>query len=223
MDRAHGLHGGIGKEELTAPFFGIAPNLPPDQAVGTAGEGFNDVRGLGGAMRTGAAGGKQDQDLKAEGQSGGVFHGNVLCALFSDGHRTTEGLIGGGIGAADCDAVGGGIDIAGDGLFGRRIIAGNVDGGVATAGREESGDEEWGDVFFHPGLFSVGPLWRGQFVILSHCVDHSGTAWKKPKTYGRFLGRFFHIKMRFSPFFWDCKKNPIRNPREMNRLRTAKK
>jgi hypothetical protein len=90
--------------------------------------------------------------------------------LLSDGHGTADGLVGGGVGAADRKAVGGGVNIAGDGLFGRGIIAGHVDGNVAAAGGEQAGQQEGYESFFHFFVFLsfLRPVFaRAGFVMFS--------------------------------------------------------
>ncbi len=67
----------------------------------------------------------------------------------ADGDGAGDGLVGGGIGAADGDAVGGGVDLAGDGLFGGGVSAGEADGGVAAGGGAHENQQEGCQTFFH--------------------------------------------------------------------------
>ena len=48
-------------------------------------------------------------------------------------------------------------------------IAGNMDGRVATARREQVGEKHTDDSFVYFGLLLFIPLWRRQIVYLSHC------------------------------------------------------
>jgi hypothetical protein len=87
-------------------------------------------------------------------------------ALFFNRHRAAHRLVGGRVSAADRYAVGGGADSAGDGLFGRRVIAGETDRCAATTGQNQAGDQDGCDSFFHVFLSFCVRFGAGRLFIL---------------------------------------------------------
>ena len=70
----------VGEEKLAAALLGIAPDLPPDQTVGAAGEGVNAVGGFGFAMRAGARGKEEGRRKKDETEK--AFH-KIVFGVFT--------------------------------------------------------------------------------------------------------------------------------------------